>query len=78
MSGFPEQPFDADERLRSKLKLARMEADLAYFQARIEILGEPATANQEAQRTVFTLLRDAIGRDILRQRRRLGAARLRR
>jgi hypothetical protein len=36
-----------------KAHLARNEADLAYFQARLELLGEPATSNQTAQRTVF-------------------------
>ncbi len=36
-----------------KVELARMEADVAYFQARLELIGEPNTANQNAQRKAF-------------------------
>lgn len=38
---------------RRRVELARMEADVAYFQARLDFLGEPATANQAAQRKAF-------------------------
>lgn len=41
---------------RRKVELARMEADVAYFQARLELIGEPTTSNQTAQRKAFKLL----------------------
>jgi hypothetical protein len=39
-----------------KVEVARMEADVAYFQARLELLGEPTTSNQTAQRKAFEYL----------------------
>jgi ABC-type transport system involved in cytochrome c biogenesis ATPase subunit len=39
--------------VRRRVELARMEADVAYFQARLDFLDEPATSNQAAQRKVF-------------------------
>jgi ABC-type transport system involved in cytochrome c biogenesis ATPase subunit len=39
--------------MRRQVLLARMEADVAYFQARLEMLGEPLTSNQTAQRKLF-------------------------
>jgi len=62
------------ERERRKLRIARLEADLAYFQARLELLGEPRSANQEAQRRVFQLLCDALGARLAEERRRLSEA----
>ena len=47
---------EGDERQRLKIRLARLEADVAYFQARLEIVRNPATANQEAQRIAFKAL----------------------
>jgi hypothetical protein len=38
---------------RRKVELARLEADVAYFHARLEMLGEPSTPNQNAQRKAF-------------------------
>ena len=61
----------ADERLRRKTLLALMESDMAYFQARLEILGEPVTANQSAQRRAFELLHQSLGARVLQARRRM-------
>ena len=38
---------------RRRVELARMEADVVYFQARMDFLDEPATSNQAAQRKAF-------------------------
>ena len=38
---------------RRKVDLARLEADVAYFRARLELLGDPSTSNQTAQRKAF-------------------------
>jgi hypothetical protein len=47
---------DLSERKRRRIRLARLEADIAYFQARLAMLGEPASANQLTQRKAFELL----------------------
>ncbi|AGA89518.1 hypothetical protein Thimo_0679 [Thioflavicoccus mobilis 8321] len=50
-----------DERRHLRVRLARIEADLAYFQARLELIGEPTSANQRAQRKLFKLLHEQMG-----------------
>jgi hypothetical protein len=60
-----------DDRLRLRILLARLESDLAYFQARLEIIGDPVTTNQRAQRKAFKLLHRTIGDRVLRLKRRL-------
>ena len=62
---------NAEERARRRVRLAHLEADVAYFQARLEILGEPGSANQLAQRKVFKLLHKSIGEKILQAKRRM-------
>lgn len=59
-----------DERRRDRLRLARMEADMAYFQARLEIIGEPDSTNQMAQRKVFKLLHRTVAEVVLRTKRK--------
>jgi hypothetical protein len=56
MTGSREGSSEAQKRRRAQARVAGIEADLAYFQARIEILGEPETVNQRAQRRAFTAL----------------------
>jgi hypothetical protein len=60
-----------DDQLRRRVRLARWEADMAYFQARLEILGEPRTANQLAQRKAFKMLYKTIGQHIIETKRRM-------
>jgi len=62
---------NADEHARRRARLAHMEADFAYFQARLEILGEPQSTNQLAQRKVFKLLHKSVGEKILLTKRRM-------
>jgi hypothetical protein len=67
----PDLTSNAIERTRQKIRLAILEADVAYFQARLEILGEPRTANQLAQRKVFNLLHKSLRDVILKSKRRM-------
>jgi hypothetical protein len=60
-----------DANRRQRIKLAHMESDAAYFQARLEIIGDPETSNQHAQRRVFKLLYKAFGNRIVRAKQRL-------
>lgn len=70
----PDLTSNAIERTRPKIRLAILEADVAYFQARLEILGEPRTANQLAQRKVFNLLHKSLRDVILKSKRRMADA----
>jgi len=54
-----------------RIELARMESDLAYFQARIELIGEPATTNENAQHKLFQMLCRTFQNHILRAKREL-------
>ena len=59
----------SDERRRRRVSLARLEADMAYFQARLEMIGEPGSTNQVAQRKVFKLLHKTTSGRILQAKR---------
>lgn len=50
-----------EARNRRRLRVAKSQADMAYFQARLTLLGEPKTLNQVAQQRTFSLLLKAIG-----------------
>lgn len=59
------------QRLReARIRLAKLEADMAYFEARLELIGEPTSSHRAAQRKLFTLLHKVIARQILETRRR--------
>jgi hypothetical protein len=53
----------------ARIRLAKLEADIAYFQARLELIGEPTSSNRAAQRKLFTLLHKAVAKQILDTRR---------
>lgn len=59
----------SEEHRRQRVRLARLEADMAYFQARLEIIGEPSSSNQIAQRKVFKLLHRTLAERVLRAKR---------
>lgn len=59
------------DREHRKLRIARLEADLAYFEARIELLGEPRSANQHAQRRAFQLLCESLAERLVHERKRM-------
>jgi hypothetical protein len=56
MADLNETVAELEERKRQKVRLARLEADSAYFQARLELIGDSHTNNRTAQRKVFHLL----------------------
>lgn len=56
---------------RQRIRLARMESDLAYFQARLELIGEPKTSNENAQHKLFQMLCRTFGHHIVRAKREL-------
>ena len=71
IEGNPGRRAENMERWRRKAHLANLEADAAYFQARLEILGEPETINQLAQRRLFVLLHEEVTDLIGKSRRRM-------
>ena len=64
-------PPTMSERQRRTLDLAHLEADMAYFQARLELLGEPRSTNQHAQRRTFKLLFMALGERMVEAKRQM-------
>ncbi len=60
----PESKVNEAHR-RKRLHLARLEADVAYFQARLEMIGQPESANQLAQCKVFLLLHEAANAEVI-------------
>jgi cell division septum initiation protein DivIVA len=43
-----------------KLRVSALEADLAYFAARLELIGEPVTSHQRAQIKAYRALEKAL------------------
>lgn len=62
-------PADLIERKRRRTRAARLEADIAYFQARMEMIGEPTTANQLTQLKAFKLLLKTVSTKALKVKR---------
>ncbi len=54
----------------SGFSVTSLEADMAYFQARLELLGEPSTINQKAQADTFRFLIESMGRLLSKLKRR--------
>jgi len=44
------------------LTVTGLEADLAYFEARLELIGKPRTLNQQAQYITFRILNQSMAR----------------
>jgi len=59
----------------SGFSVTSLEADLAYFQARLELLGKPDTINKKAQEETFRFLLEAMNGILskLKRRQRAGA-----
>jgi hypothetical protein len=62
----------AQSSVWTRLNVSGLEADLAYFRARLELIGAPQTINQKAQQEAFRLLTQAVGAILNRLRRRSG------
>jgi hypothetical protein len=57
-------------RLRVDLNPISLEADVAYFGARLELVGEPQTRYQAAQLKVYKALEAALGDNLKRLKKR--------
>ncbi|MET0091702.1 MAG: hypothetical protein ABW068_17100 [Candidatus Thiodiazotropha sp.] len=59
-------------KLRVNLNPISLEADLAYFGARLELVGEPHTRYQVAQLKVYKALENALCENLNRLRKKEG------
>jgi hypothetical protein len=57
-------------RLRVNLNPISLEADVAYFGARLELVGEPQTRYQAAQLKVYKALEEALGDNLKRLKKK--------
>lgn len=64
-----EHPDAREEIIQRRLLMIQLQSDLAYFQARLGLIGEPKTTNQEAQRRTFKLLHQAVGQQMIKARK---------
>lgn len=53
-----------EDRARRRLRIAQAKSDLAYFQARLALIGEPQTLNQFAQQRAFQMLDRVMGQKL--------------
>lgn len=53
------------KRAKLRLQIAKLEADLAYFLAQLEFIGEPITTNQAGQILAFKTLQKSIGSRVI-------------
>jgi hypothetical protein len=81
MAGIPQRDFTLDPNSRpiaakkpwGRFTVTGLEADLAYFHARLEFIGEPETINQQAQIETFRFLIQALNQTLERLSRKAGA-----
>jgi hypothetical protein len=59
-----------NSRLRVNLNPISLEADVAYFGARLELVGEPRTRYQAAQLKVYKALEEALGENLKRLKKK--------
>ncbi len=59
-----------NSRLRVNLNPISLEADVAYFGARLELVGEPHTRYQAAQLKVYKALEEALGDNLKRLKKK--------
>lgn len=64
-----ERPETREDIVQRRLLMIQLQSDLAYFQARLGLIGEPRTTNQEAQRRTFKLLHQAVGQQMIKARK---------
>jgi hypothetical protein len=63
-------PEEDSRRLRVNLNPISLEADVAYFGARLELVGEPHTCYQAAQLKVYKALEEALGDNLRRLKKK--------
>ncbi|MES9992991.1 MAG: fumarate hydratase [Candidatus Thiodiazotropha sp.] len=61
---------EESNKLRVNLNPISLEADLAYFGARLELVGEPETSYQAAQLKVYKALEAALEENLKRLRKK--------
>jgi len=59
-----------NSRLRVNLNPISLEADVAYFGARLELVGQPHTRYQAAQLKVYKALEEALGDNLKRLKKK--------
>jgi hypothetical protein len=64
-----------DRKPWAGMSVTALEADIAYFEARLELLGEPSTSNQKAQVDTFRFLIQSLTRLLSKLKRRHPLAR---
>jgi hypothetical protein len=64
-----------DRKPWTGMSVTALEADIAYFEARLELLGEPRTSNQKAQADTFRFLIRSLGGLLSKLKRRHSLAR---
>jgi hypothetical protein len=62
-------PDPREEIIQRRLRIIQLQSDLAYFQARLGLIGEPLTTNQEAQQRTFKLLYQILGQQMIQMRK---------
>ncbi len=62
-------PDPREEIVQRRLVMVQLQTDLAYLQARLGLIGEPVTTNQEAQRRTFKLLHQTLGQQMIHTKR---------
>lgn len=61
----PDPAENREARTRRRVRVAQADADLAYFHARLTLIGKPATLNQNAQERTFRALHKAVGQKLI-------------
>jgi hypothetical protein len=61
---------EESSRLRVNLNPISLEADVAYFGARLELVGEPQTPYQAAQLKVYKALEEALSDNLKRLKKK--------
>ena len=65
---------DTRKTLFDRIRVSALEADLAYFDARLELVGHPSSLNEQAQVRAFRILNQALTRSLHRLKRARMAA----
>ncbi len=58
-----------DDRRAARIRLAKLEADIAYFQTRLQLIGELNSTYRLAQHKAFKILLQVAARQVFAARR---------
>ncbi|NCA71098.1 MAG: hypothetical protein EOM91_13535 [Sphingobacteriia bacterium] len=65
--------LDTEARQHQRLRMARLDADIAYFEARLELLGALDSPHRVAQRRAYDLLLKSLSIQALQLKAKLAA-----